>query len=239
MARLSPQRKQKIRRQAKAQSRRENVGTNAIAQSEIAGANRDYRREAQSARGAQRVEVSQLNQMLSSVQDSGLRGKYAAQTVNELRARKMDSISGLPFALADANAARRDAIASARSDLLASQVAQQEAFGATYNDLLSDARDAKQGKIEDRIQERKDNPGGMDVAVKNALLTANWVLKNAKPKERKYFLSNLDDFAVVVGGEAEGADAVDAQKAIRILIERINKPIGSAAWAREKKKRTG
>lgn len=237
MARLSPQRKQKIRRQAKAQSRRENVGTNAIAQSEIAGANRDYGREAQSARGAQRVEVSQLNQMLSNVQDSGLRGKYAAQTVNELRARKMDSISGLPFALADANTARRDAIASARSDLLASQVAQQEAFGATYNDLLSDARDAKQGKIEDRKEARAD--GGMAPGVKSALIVANTYLKAANPKERAKLLKDPGGFILGVAQEAEGADQVDAKRAVQILIERINKPIGSAAWAREKKKRTG
>jgi len=237
MARLSPKRKQNIRQKAKAQSRRENVSSGSIAQSQIAGANRDYGREAQSARGAQKVEVSQLNNMLSNVRDSGLRGKYAAQTVNELRARKMDSISGLPYALADANTARRDAISTARSDLLASQVAQQEAFGSTFNDLLGDARDAKQGRIDDRKEARAD--GGMDAGVKSALIVANTYLKAANPKERAELLKDPGGFILGVAQEAEGADQVDAKRAVQILLERINKPVGSAAWAQEKKKRTG
>ena len=239
MARLSPQKKQKLKQKAKVQSRRENTGANAVAQATIAGANQDYGREKKSAIGAQRVEVSQLNNMLGNIAGSGLKGKYAQQTVNELRSRKQDTISGLPYALADANVARRDAIAGARSDLLANQLAQQQDVGSRYNDLLDTARSDKQGRIEDRIKDREDNPGGLSSGVKNALIVANAYMKAANPKEQAALMADRNGFILGVAKDAEGADQIDAKKAVAIIMRRVNKPIGSAAWAREKAKRTG
>lgn len=235
MPRLSPQKKQKLKHKAQVQSARESGGNQAVANAQIAGANQDYGREVKSAKGAQAVEVSQLNHMLGNVAGSGLRGRYAAQTVNELRARKMDSISGLPFVLADANTARQDAISSARSDLLAAQVSQQQDVGTKYNDLLDAARKDKQSRIDDRAAAST----GMDPGVKSALIVANTYLKAASPKERHALLKDPGGFILGVAKEAEGADQVDAQRAVRILLERINKPIGSAAWARETQKRSG
>jgi len=240
MARLSPQKKQKLKQKAKVQSRRENTGANAVAQATIAGANQDYGREKKSAIGAQRVEVSQLNNMLGNIAGSGLKGKYAQQTVNELRSRKQDTISGLPYALADANVARRDAIAGARSDLLANQLAQQQDVGSRYNDLLDTARSDKQGRIEDRADAKADGgPGGLSSGVKNALIVANAYMKAANPKEQAALMADRNGFILGVAKDAEGADQIDAKKAVAIIMRRVNKPIGSAAWAREKAKRTG
>jgi hypothetical protein len=219
MAPLSNKRKQKLKQRAAAQTARENAGAGAAAKAAIGQANRDYGREVASARGAQKVEVSQLTNMLKGIGDSGLKGRYAAQTVADLRGRKMSAISSVPFAIADANAARRDAVASARSDIAEAQIQRQQDFGENYSSLLEDARKAK----EDRLSSDESGPGGISTGVRNALIVANNYLNAADAKgggAAGILMQDRGAFAQGVAKDAEGADQVDALKAVNILIKR-------------------
>jgi hypothetical protein len=217
MAKLGNKRKQAIKARAEAQARRENAGSGAAARATIGQANRDYGREVSSARGAQRVELSQLSSMLGNVGDAGLKGRYAAQTVNDLRSRKAESISGLPYAIADANEARRDAIATARADLAQAQIDMQNEIATNYTDMIGDARKAKEARLED------GGKGGISTGVRNALIVANNYMNAAEAKGEgapALLLQDRGAFAQGVAKDAEGADQVDALKAVNILIKK-------------------
>lgn len=222
MARLGSKKRQHIKRRAKKEVAREYAGAGAGTRQAIKQANREYGRTASDARGAQAVQLSQLNRMLSNVRDSGLKGKYAAQTAADLRARKTEAISGLPFMLSQAAEDRTDAIGSIRADAAQLRSEKQQAIGSRTNDLLEDARKSKADRLEDRRDARKENKG-VGRGVKNAMLTANTYLKNATAEEKAALLADKKGFALAIAKDSEGADGVDAMKAINLLERRRKK----------------
>lgn len=215
---LSRQRKQRLRRQANVRAAREHVPATGEARSAIRQANRAYGREVADLHGAQRVQLSQLSGMLQNIGRSGLKGRYAAQTAADLRSRKADAISGLPYALSVARQDRNDQVADARSSLADARAAQAEAAGREYNRLLDQARKNKQS----RVRERREN-SGLDRGVRNALIVADVAFKNSEREDQAAFLKDPAAFAAGIAKKAEGADPVDARKAVAILFKRVRK----------------
>ena len=230
MAKLSKKKRRKVKRRAAAEVARETAGSTAPARAAMGQANRDYGRNVSDARGAQRTYKSQLNNMLSNVKSSGLTGRYAAQTVNDLRSRKLEAAAGVPYAIQEAQRTRDDALASARADLLAAQAAQQEAVGVRQTQLLNAARKAKTA----RVGERRDEASAAAEAavegnrgVMNAMMTAKNYLDAAAAKDGRdgvtMLLKNKGAFITGVAADTEGADAVDSREAVNKLIRRFRR----------------
>jgi hypothetical protein len=157
----------------------------------------------------------------------------------DLRSRIAESVSSVPYAIQEAQQTRADAIADARADLADARADKQAAIGKRFNDLLDEARTAKADKAED-----KKKNGGLDRGVRNALIIANVAYKNSSAEDRKVFMSDPSAFAAGVAKKAEGADPVDARKAVEILFKRLRKNMlkntfenvyGPQDWNRKKR----
>lgn len=147
---IPAQRKETMRRRAEAAATRQHAPLLQAAQGGVRQANREFRREKQSVIGADTMLQQSMNRSLAGTQKSGLTGRYKQQTLAELRAIKAGSKAAIPGLLADASAARRDAVAEARSSVATEAAKRDETAAKKYNTLLNSAISRKATAVKEK-----------------------------------------------------------------------------------------
>lgn len=103
-------------------------------------ANKEYRNEAASARGATNAEENALAQALAGLKGSGLSGRYLQQAKGEFTSRAADAASALPSLLAGAGEERTKALTTARTKLTEDRASEQSSAASAFSQRLKELR---------------------------------------------------------------------------------------------------
>ncbi|MGH2973892.1 MAG: hypothetical protein ACRDLL_03360 [Solirubrobacterales bacterium] len=180
VAQLTPEVRSLLHHRAQREAHREFAPTLAADRTAFGAANRGYRREARSIRGATNMVESELGQALAGLKGSGLSGRYLQQARSEFTSRAADAASAIPALLAGAREERSDALAEAQQKLLGDRASQQGSAAQKFNSALRSQRDKASTILKERAEKVASKSGvefdpkalaNADIALKDALTT--------------------------------------------------------------------
>lgn len=237
LAQLSPQVRRVLARRAKKAAKREYAPVLKADRRAFGAANREYKAEKQSVLGATGQVENTLADALRGLKTSGLTGGALKQAQREFTSRQADTASSIPFLLGDAAKTKKAAIVDARTALIEDQAQKGKSTAEMLNQTLKEQRTAASSELkskEGKEAEHDKNLASDARSIRNALIVANKgyteLLQNTG-KETKDGVTihppktdaEWRAFITQVAKEAEGADPVDAARAVQLLRDRLNR----------------
>jgi len=198
---ISPQRKNRIRRQANRAARQETAPQRQAIRNERRAIRGSARREIRSARGASQMLQRALSQAIGSADESGLKGRYLKDVVAELSAQKGDAAAMVPFARSQVNMEKREALAGLSADAQLLRANQAQSAREALESKLQAVAEAKRTRVKERSEAAKEHTG----IVKNTSI----VLQNLLADEKAFAESALPPLPA----DATAAQQAAAQKA--------------------------
>lgn len=183
---LSPKLRKILHHRVAAANRRAYAPVLAADRGVLGEANRNFRTEASSARGATQTVENALTHALAGIPTSGLKGGYKRQVQNEISSRIADNASALPFLLSDARENRTKALSEGRQELNQDRAAMLQSTAEDFNQLLKEERGAGSQRLKeaaDRARSKRESKAeesgsGLHFDAQN-LANARLELKNA------------------------------------------------------------
>ena len=233
---LSPQVRRIEAHRTREAARREAAPVLASDRSAFGAANREYRTQARSARGATSAVQGSLAEALGGLKASGLSGRYLQQARNEFMSREADAASALPALLAGAQEERSKAILDARQQLLSDRAQMQQSAASDFNQRLKELRG--QGSSVLKSEEKEAESGGLSKSELKSLENAGIALHDAIAQWKKdpelqagNPLQTKEDWLKLAHGltkEYDGFGLAEAAKVIAALRRRWQKHPGKA-----------
>jgi hypothetical protein len=243
LSRLSPKVRSIIKQRTAAGARRKNEPIIRNDRRAFGTANRAYRTEAGSVRGAIGMTESALNQARRGALGSGLSGSYLHQVLNELNSQQIDTARSAPLLLADAAATRASDIQKARTTLLTDRAQMQSDAGAKFSSALDKARTSAASTLKAAATSNQSSAADIrklhnaGIAFQDAI--TNWsknlpVKVNGQdvPVQQVFPLNTNADwrtFAIQIRKHNTGFDLVDAVKVVNAYRRRRQQQIGQVA----------
>jgi hypothetical protein len=236
IAQLPPRVRKILAHRAKAAARREYAPILAADRGAFGTANRDYRAEAASARGATNATESALMQALGHVGGLGISGRYKQQLKNEFSSRAADTASALPVLLAGAQEERGDALREAQQQFASDRAQMLQSGAVKFNSELESQRDKASSVVAARQKEHQeaaedhgltDSEVGSLNAASEALKAAlaTWAqnpvekLPNGEEKHLQQInpLKTIDDWRTLAHGLEKEFDGFNLPEAMQVI----------------------
>lgn len=221
-AQLSPGERRILARRSKRAAQREYAPVIAADKAAFGTANRAYRTQAQSVRGATNMVENTLSQTLRGLKSSGLKGNYLRQVQNEVTSRQQDVAGSIPMLLADAATEKAKSYADARTQLLTDRAQKGQSKAQMFNQLLKEER----GKASTVLKDENKGPSASDIeGLKNAakglqIMITEW--KNDPKLQEEFPLEKNEDWLGLVKDLQKSYDGVTLTDAATV-VDRLKK----------------
>lgn len=165
---INSRKKQRIRRRAQKQARREFNPQIRAAKQELRGVRKQRQRELQSATRAGAQLSNTLAQAMGAVRGSGLKGRYKQQTLRELSGMRGDAARMVPFEQRTIRQEYREPLTTARSSVAGLRVDKAEDAQKAYASRLGDIAEARAERQADANEMRRDRKKEVQLALSQA-----------------------------------------------------------------------